>query len=289
VCILGESGTGKELVARAVHNESPRRAAPFTAINCAALPEHLIESELFGHVRGAFTGADRDRAGLIESTEGGTLFLDEIGEMPIAAQAKLLRFLQEGEFRRVGDSRNRQADVRVVAATNRKLEQFVDDGRFREDLYYRIRGIELRVPSLRERGSDIILLARHFLGAERAKHRGGPERFAPEVEQVLLSYGWPGNVRELQNTIRAAHAIGASAREIELEHLPERLRGVVVSRVPVGTYFEELVRFRKSLVERSLQESSGNQNQAAKLLGMSRQALAYQIRELGILVRKQRS
>jgi DNA-binding NtrC family response regulator len=288
ITILGESGTGKELVARAVHSESPRRGKPFTAVNCAALPEHLVESELFGHVRGAFTGADRDHAGLIESTDGGTLFLDEIGEMPLATQAKLLRFLQDGEFRRVGDSRSRTADVRIVAATNRKLEQFVDDGRFRIDLYYRICGVELKVPALRERGADIIVLARHFLTAERAKHRAGPERFAPEVEQVLAAYSWPGNVRELQNTIRAAHAMAGNLREIDLEHLPERLRGVMVNRMPSGTYFEELTRFRKSLVERSLEQAQGNQNQAAKLLGMSRQALAYQIRELGIMVKPPR-
>src|SRR5262249_21631658 len=149
VCVLGESGTGKELIARTIHRQSARRPKPFTPINCAALPESLIESELFGHVRGAFTGADRDRAGLIETSDGGTLFLDEIGELPLAAQAKLLRFLQEGEFRRVGDTANRSADVRVVSATNRKLESAVEEGRFREDLYYRIGGIEIPLPPLR--------------------------------------------------------------------------------------------------------------------------------------------
>ncbi|MGZ7042674.1 MAG: sigma 54-interacting transcriptional regulator, partial [Thermoanaerobaculia bacterium] len=176
ICILGESGTGKELVARAIHAQSLRRSRPFTALNCAALPENLIESELFGHVRGAFTGADRDRAGVIESTDGGTLFLDEIGEMPVTAQAKLLRFLQDGEFRRVGDTSNRSADVRIVAATNRKLESAVEEGRFREDLYYRIRGLEAVLPPLRDRGRDILLLASHFIGVEREKHRSGPSR-----------------------------------------------------------------------------------------------------------------
>ena len=286
ILITGETGTGKELMARYIHRFSASDDAPFVAVNCAAIPEQMLESILFGHERGAFTGAVTAQPGKFELANGGTLLLDEIGELPLGLQAKLLRFLQDGEFRRVGESKTRRSDVRIVAATNRKLEQFVDDGRFREDLYYRIRGIELRVPALRERGADIILLARHFLAAERAKHRSGPERFAGEVEQVLLSYSWPGNVRELQNTVRAAHAIAGSAREIELDHLPERLKGVVVSRVPVGTYFEELVRFRKSLVERSLAEAKGNQNQAAKMLGMSRQALAYQIRELGILVGK---
>ena len=179
VCILGESGTGKELVARAVHRQSSRRHKPFTPINCAALPENLIENELFGHARGAFTGADRDRAGLIETTDGGTLFLDEIGEMPLVAQAKLLRFLQEGEFRRVGETANRSADVRVLTATNRKLEAAVEQGRFREDLYYRIRGIEIVLPPLRDRTSDIPLLASHFLAAEKQKHRTGPARLRP--------------------------------------------------------------------------------------------------------------
>src|SRR5205085_10871550 len=166
----------------------------FTAVNCAALPENLIESELFGHMRGAFTGADRDRAGLIESTDGGTLFLDEIGEMPLTAQAKLLRFLQEGEFRRVGDTVNRTADVRIVSATNRKLESAVDEGRFREDLYYRIRGVEIALPPLRERGNDITLLASHFLAKERERHRSGPSRLSPDAESLFLAYPWPGNV-----------------------------------------------------------------------------------------------
>ncbi|HXI12283.1 MAG TPA: sigma 54-interacting transcriptional regulator [Thermoanaerobaculia bacterium] len=286
ICILGESGTGKELIARGIHRSSSRRGKVFTAVNCAALPETLIESELFGHVRGAFTGADRDRAGLIETTDGGTLFLDEVGELPMTAQAKLLRVLQEGEFRRVGDTANRSADVRIVAATNRKLERAVDDGRFREDLYYRIRGVELNVPPLRERGGDVLLLARHFLAEEKQKHRAGPDRLSPDTEALFTAYHWPGNVRELQNTIRGAHAVAGDAREVEIEHLPERLQSIVVPRSASGTYYEELVRFRKALVERSLIGASGNQNKAAQALGMSRQALGYQIRELGILVKE---
>jgi transcriptional regulator with PAS, ATPase and Fis domain len=285
VCILGESGTGKELVARAIHRNSARRPKPFTAVNCAALPENLIESELFGHVRGAFTGADRDRPGLIETTEGGTLFLDEIGEMPLAAQAKLLRFLQEGEFRRVGDTVSRGADVRIVSATNRKLETAVEEGRFREDLWYRIRGIEIVLPPLRDRGSDILLLASHFLDHEREKHRGGAAKLSSDVELVFLAYTWPGNVRELQNTIRAAHALAGDGRSIDLEHLPERLRGTVVRR-PAGSYQDEVARFRRDLIERSLRQAQGNQNRAAALLKMSRQALSYQIRELGIMVQQ---
>jgi DNA-binding NtrC family response regulator len=288
VCVLGESGTGKELIARAIHRQSPRKSKPFTAINCAALPETLIESELFGHARGAFTGADRDRAGLIESSEGGTLFLDEIGEMPLGAQAKLLRFLQEGEFRRVGDTLNRTADVRIVSATNRKLELSVEEGSFREDLYYRIRGVELALPSLRERGSDVLLLARHFLQDERTRHRGGAGSFSDDVESLLTTYAWPGNVRELQNTIRAAHAMAGEARQIALEHLPERMRRHDQPRMPIDSYHEAVIRFRRELIERSLTQSHGNQSRAATMLKMSRQALSYQIRELGILVHGRR-
>lgn len=284
VCINGESGTGKELVANAIHRLSPRRGRMFMAINCAALPDALIESELFGHVRGAFTGADRDRVGVIESAEGGTLFLDEIGEMPLAAQAKLLRFLQEGEFRRVGDTVNRTADVRIVSATNRELDGAVSDGRFRADLYYRICGVMLELPPLRDRGADILMLAMHFLTAERARHRSGASSFSQEVEGLFRAYRWPGNVRELQNTVRAAHAMAGEARAIDLEHLPERLRNAAGTRSRrSSSYQDEVARFRRELIERSLVQANGNQNQAAVSLNMSRQALAYQIRELGIL------
>jgi DNA-binding NtrC family response regulator len=286
VCVLGESGTGKELAARAVHRHSARRGKPFTAVNCAALPENLIESELFGHVRGAFTGADRDRAGLIETSDGGTLFLDEIGEMPLSAQAKLLRFLQEGEFRRVGDTVNRTADVRIVSATNRKLESAVEDGQFREDLYYRIGGIEISLPPLRERPSDIPLLASHFLASEHEKSRGGPSKLTDDAESIFVGYRWPGNVRELQNTIRAAHALAGEAASIDVEHLPERMRSAIVrAGGGVNSYQDAVTRFRRELIEKSLVQANGNQNRAAASLNMSRQALAYQIRELGILVR----
>ena len=285
VCILGESGTGKELVARAIHRQSPRRQKTFTPVNCAALPENLVESELFGHVRGAFTGADRDRAGLIETTDGGTLFLDEIGELPLATQAKLLRFLQEGEFRRVGDTANRSADVRIVSATNRKLDAAVEEGRFRDDLYYRVRGVEVALPPLRERGGDVLTLANHFLAIERDKHRSGPALLSPDVEAIFTAYAWPGNVRELQNTIRAAHAMAGEAKEIAVEHLPERLRAVVPSDRVAGSYQDAVTKFKRDLIERSLLDSKGNQNRAAAALKMSRQALAYQIRELGIMVR----
>ncbi|MFZ2490038.1 MAG: sigma-54 dependent transcriptional regulator, partial [Thermoanaerobaculia bacterium] len=284
VCILGESGTGKELVARAIHKQSPRRQKPFVTLNCAALPENLVESEMFGHMRGAFTGADRDRAGLIESADGGTLFLDEIGELPLTAQAKLLRFLQDGEYRRVGDTTVRSADVRIVSATNRPLEARVEAGQFRDDLYYRIRGVEVHLPPLRDRGGDIALLAMHFVAAERQRHHGGPSRLSGDTEAAVSAYAWPGNVRELQNTIRAAHALAGDARQVELEHLPERLRSALHHAVQAGSYQDAVMRFKRDLIEKSLAEASGNQNRAAAMLRISRQALAYQIRELGILV-----
>ena len=284
VCILGESGTGKELIARAIHRQSARRTKPFTSVNCAALPENLIESELFGAARGAFTGADRDRAGLVQASDGGTLFLDEIGEMPLTAQAKLLRFLQEGEFRRVGETALRSADVRVISATNRKLETAVEEGRFREDLYYRIRGVEVVVPPLRDRSGDIPLLVANFLESEGKKHRGGPSRLSAEAEAAFASYHWPGNVRELQNAVRAAHAVAGDAKEIQLEHLPPSLQRIRIVRKSAGSYQDAVARFRRDLIEKSLAQAEGNQNQAAAMLKISRQALAYQIRELGILV-----
>ena len=288
ISILGESGTGKELVARAIHRQSVRRSKPFTAVNCAALPENLIESELFGAVRGAFTGADRDRPGLIETSDGGTLFLDEIGEMPLLAQAKLLRFLQEGEFRRVGDVTTRTADVRVVSATNRKLDGAVEEGRFREDLYYRVSGVEIVLPPLRERTGDILALASHFLRLEREKHRAGPTGITADVESIFQTYRWPGNVRELQNTIRGAHALAVDASLIDVPHLPSRMQVVALSPAGGGSYQDAVMRFRRELIEKSLAQTEGNQNRAAALLRMSRQALAYQIRELGILVHPDR-
>jgi len=222
VLILGETGTGKELVARALHRQSLRAEMPFVAVNCGALPETLIESELFGHRKGSFTGADEHRAGLFEVASGGTLFLDEIGELPKAVQAKLLRFLESGEIRRVGENESLHCDVRVLCATHRDLDQMVADGEFREDLWFRINTFEIHVPPLRERVEDIPLLAQHLARRFRPGLRPEDELFTPEALEAMQAHTWPGNVRELANCVE--HAMILCPRlPIDLEHLPERL------------------------------------------------------------------
>jgi len=218
VLILGESGTGKELAARAIHEQSDRSSRAMVCVNCAAIPDTLIESELFGHEKGAFTGANAARSGLIESADGGTLFLDEIGELPLEAQARLLRFLQEGEIRRVGAVQPRQVDVRLIAATHRDLKNLAKSGEFREDLYYRLYVMELRIPPLRERGNDIIELAQRFLSNRCQKLDAGNLHFSDHARQVMLNYSWPGNVRELENAIERA-VILADGEEITAELL----------------------------------------------------------------------
>src|SRR5581483_6208918 len=220
--ITGESGVGKERLARLIHDESARAARPFVAINCGAVPENLLESELFGHARGSFTGALGDRAGLFEAASGGTLFLDEVGDVPAPMQVKLLRALQEREVRRVGENKSRKIDVRVVAATNRELAADVAAGRVRRDLYYRLRVIELRIPALRERRDDILPLARVIL-AGCPKDGKRPTGFTPRATQQLLGYDWPGNVRELQNAIERAVALADGTR-LDVDDLPEELR-----------------------------------------------------------------
>jgi DNA-binding NtrC family response regulator len=221
VLILGETGTGKELVARSLHEQSPRAKAPFVAVNCGALPENLIESELFGHRKGAFTGADDHRTGLFEVADGGTLFLDEIGELPLSMQAKLLRVLESGEIRRVGENESFKIDVRVVCATHRQLDQMVVEGTFREDLMYRINTFEIRIPSLRERMEDIPLLARHLLARFRPALKPEDDAISSAVIEVLQHHHWPGNVRELANVIEHS-TILCDAGPIEVEHLPTR-------------------------------------------------------------------
>ncbi len=268
IVLRGESGSGKEVVARAIHANSPRKAKPFLAINCAALPSELLESELFGHTRGAFTGAQTARKGLFETADGGTLFLDEIAEMPLSLQAKLLRALQDGEIRRVGESEAIHVDVRVVCATHQNLLQCVRERRFREDLYFRLKVFTLVVPPLRERFDDIAVLAQMFLDQER------PEgRFTPRAMAALLKYPWPGNVRELQNAVKHG-AVLSQGQPVELEHLPEELSQPVLPLVPDddGSLLT-LDQAERRHILRVLEACGGQQLDAARILGIGRTTL----------------
>ncbi len=273
--ILGESGTGKELVARAAHRASSRREAPFVALNCAAVSESLLLSDLFGHVRGAFTGADRDRAGVFEAAQGGTVFLDEIGDLPLAAQGMLLRVLQEGEVRRVGESLPRKVRVRVLAATHRDLSQMVQEKLFRQDLFFRLKVGAVELPPLRERGHDVLLLARHFL-AKAGGPTSPPPRISPAAEQALLAHRWPGNVRELENVVQVAAAL-ATDGVIDVEHLDLPAEP---AREPLGDYHRAIEALRRSLVSSALEQAAGNRAEAARRLGLTRQAFSYLVREL---------
>lgn len=277
VFITGETGTGKELIARAVHDLSPRRRAKFVAINCGAIPRELIESELFGHVKGAFTGATTDRAGAAELAEGGTLFLDELGEMPIELQPKLLRFLQLGEYQRVGDSKVRKSNIRIVAATNRDPIQAVRDGALREDLYYRLHVIPVALPALRERGADILLLAESFLARYAQEEGKSFSGFTRDAEEWLISHRWPGNVRELENLVRQIAVLKAGG-EIERADLPESGEALqrpvvqsettlVQSDVAEPDYgLEPLWMTEKKAIERAIALCRGNIVAAAKQL-----------------------
>jgi two-component system NtrC family response regulator len=273
VLIQGETGTGKELAARRLHRKSARRRRPLAPINCAALAPGLLVSELFGHLRGAFTGADRDRAGIFEAAQGGTVLLDEIGDLPLDAQGKLLRLLQEGEVRRLGESLPRRIDVRVVAATHRDLESMARKGEFRTDLYYRLRVGRVTLPPLRERGQDVMLLATAFLTA-----LGQPRpRLSHAARRRLVEYHWPGNVRELKNVLEVAAALCDNGRiGAELLDLPR------AGQPARDGYHERLRRFRHSMVAEALDASDGNRAAAARRLGLSRQALSYLVRRLEI-------
>jgi two-component system response regulator AtoC len=284
VLITGESGTGKELVARLIHDASPRAGAAFVAVNCGAIPEALLESELFGHVKGAFTGASAEKAGLFEEAHGGTLFLDEIGELPSSLQVKLLRALQEGEVRRVGATAARSVDVRVVTATNRDLTKDVQAGRFREDLYYRVNVVALHLPALRERREDIAELALHFLERYNTRLGLSVRRIAPAAMRLLADYGWPGNVRELEHTIERSLVLADDAT-ITVDELPEHVRSAQ-ARPPqaegdlsIKRQTEELER---SLIRRALERTGGNRTRAAQLLDLSHRALLYKIRDYGL-------
>jgi DNA-binding NtrC family response regulator len=275
VLVTGESGTGKELVAKAVHQLSPRSKNPFVAVHCAALSPTLLESELFGHERGAFTGAHERRTGRFEVAQGGTLFLDEIGEIDAAIQVKLLRFLGERSFERVGSSKTLTSDVRLVTATNRNLAELVKAGTFREDLYFRLKVVELRLPPLRERGNDVILLARSFL-KEFGKEHGKPVReFAPEALQALLAYQWPGNVRELRSEVERAVVLCQRER-IELPDLSPEVQGGTLNagaREILAQTDLTVDEAERQLVIRALRDCAGNRTQAAKKIGVSRRTL----------------
>ena len=297
VLIAGESGTGKELVARAIHELSPRAQEPFITVNCGAIPAGLIESELFGHARGAFTDARQARRGLFSEADGGTLFLDEVGELPMAAQVKLLRVLQEGEVRPVGESRAEKVDVRVVAATLRDLSRLVEKGEFREDLYFRLNVVQLRVPPLRERHDDVRELAATFLARFNREFNRDPavERLSPEADALLTSYAWPGNVRELENAIERAVLL-AEGTVVLPENLPEKVwasrapapvpapRGLELPTPEAAQY--SLKRAMREVEERfiraALRKTRGNRTRAAELLELSHRALLYKLKDYGI-------
>jgi two-component system, NtrC family, nitrogen regulation response regulator GlnG len=302
VLINGESGTGKELVAQALHRHSPRAEKPFIALNMAAIPRDLLESELFGHERGAFTGAQGVRHGRFEQADGGTLFLDEIGDMPAELQTRLLRVLADGEFYRVGGHTPIRVDVRIIAATHQDLEQRVRDGRFREDLFHRLNVIRIHIPPLRERREDIPRLARHFLDAAARELRVEAKTLDPEVERFLCRLEWPGNVRQLENTCRWL-TVMAAGRQIHREDLPPELRPTDAPAAGGGDAWEEALRrwaerclaqgeddlltragpaFERVLIEAALHSTGGRRQEAARLLGWGRNTLTRKLKELGM-------
>jgi len=283
VFIRGETGTGKELGARAIHQRSPRRSGPFIVVNCAALPEPLLESEIFGHEKGAFTGAVQRRIGRFEAAEHGTIFLDEVGELPPSAQVRLLRVIQEREFIRVGGEQTVKVDVRIVCATNRDVETDVRDRRFREDLYYRLNVFPLHLPPLRDRGADVLMLADHFV-RHYAAHANTPvDRLANEAIDMLLRYHWPGNVRELENCIERAVLL-ATDGVIHAYNLPPSLQSVDRSpdHDPGGTLADKLAACERELLLHALRETGGNQTQAAELLGTTKRVVNYKVHKHGI-------
>ena len=285
VLVTGESGTGKELIAKGVHFSGPRAARPFVAVNCAAIPETLIESELFGHKRGSFTGAVADVKGKFEEATGGTLFLDEISAMPLAMQPKLLRVLQEQEIVRLGESVTRKVDVRIIAATNRNLRTMVADGAFREDLYFRLAVVPIELPPLRERREDIPVLAAHFLRRACERHECGDLTLDREVFAALSAYAWPGNVRELENTVERMVVL-ARSEVVTVEDLPEHIRqpaehaaNVRLELPPEGVSIEQVER---EIIRQALAMHGGNQTRAARYLDITRSALIYRMQKFGL-------
>lgn len=290
VLIEGESGTGKELVAKAIHYASPRKSGPFVVIDCAAIPEPLQESELFGHVKGAFTGAVATKRGLFEEAHGSSLFLDEVSELPLGLQAKLLRVFQDGEIRRVGDTRVIQVDVRVLAATNRDLAEEVRQGAFREDLYYRLNVFPIHLPPLRDRREDIPLLAEHILGRIAEGAGGKPRRLSPGALRLLMSYSWPGNVRELEHALERAVLLSEDELIAE-QDLPSHLaapQDELAVALPEDTLAlpETTARavreVERELIRRALARTANNRTEAARLLGISRRALLYKLKAYGL-------
>jgi len=287
VLLLGATGTGKEVVARAIHQHSQRCEAPFVAVNCALLKGELLESELFGHEKGAFTGADRARPGRIEAARGGTLFLDEIAELPTPLQARLLRLLQEKEYERLGSDATRRADIRVVAATNRDLPAEIGAGRFREDLYYRLKVISISIPPLRERPGDIVPLAQWLLGRHAAESGREAPRLSAEVERALLRYPWPGNVRELSNVMERCALLAGDS--VGLADLPDELTSCDAAPPPGGVddlfaldYHAAVSAARRLIVARAIDDAGGHQTRAAQKLGVTQPYLSRLVKQLGL-------
>jgi transcriptional regulator with PAS, ATPase and Fis domain len=280
VLILGESGSGKEVLARHIHDISPVAHRPFVAVNCAALPENLVESELFGYKRGAFSHASQDREGLIRSAEGGTLFLDEIGELPLTVQAKLLRFLESGEILPLGSDRAVNVSVRILAATNCQLEKMVKDGRFRADLYYRLQVVPMEVMPLRERGGDIALLAEHFLRQAAQTHGLKPATFTAEALAALKTYHWPGNIRELKNLCERLTILCALRSDpLDVDNLPAEIRGGKARGVALSGSPLSLEEQEKEMISQAMEQAKGNKTHAAKLLGITRYTLLYRLKK----------
>ena len=285
VLIRGETGTGKEILARAIQQESPRSDKPFITLNCAALPEGLVESELFGHKKGAFTGAVSNKEGLFHAADGGTLFLDEINSLPLSIQAKLLRFLESGECLTVGDTKPYKVDVRILAATNSDLSQQIESGEFRQDLYFRLNVIPLEIPSLHERREDIEVLSNHFFGHYAKTHSLPQTSFSRQALKILRSYSWPGNIRELRNLCEQLSILRAG-KVIEPENLPhEYLNTTEFEEINGFTLPEngvQLDTLEADLIFQALTRTKGNRSKSARLLGISRDALLYRIQKHGL-------
>ncbi len=286
VLITGESGSGKELIARAIHFNSPRSNKPFIAINCSAIPETLLESELFGYVKGAFTGANKDKKGLFEEASGGTLFLDEVGDLPLSLQVKLLRAIQEEEIRRVGATASIKVDVRIITATLKNLGEEIKKGGFREDLYYRLNVLPIHLPPMRERKEDIPMLVDHFIKKLNKEMGKNLQKASPETMQHLTDYSWPGNVRELENTIERAMVL-ENTSELTPDHLPDNVRNVEINpaiRAAANEFSikKMMVIMEQELIKKALDKTGGNRTWAAKLLEISHRALLYKIKRYGL-------